>query len=197
MRGLVVAVLASVVGTAAAEPAKPPEAKPLPASAAPADIDATYANPHTQRGTTDLGVALGLFVADGVHDVAATVSAGRFVADQLALAASVTASTTRADGRTATLWAGLAEPSYHLELDTKTFGVLGMAVGAAYQSELGTSLAIAPRVGLEIVLGEHHVIAPMLAYQYIAYSAREARDDAALTALTSTLRFQLGYSVRW
>ncbi len=161
------------------------------------------ANPYdppselTEAGMTELGVGAGLWIADGVHDVAVTPSAGRFVADNLELAATFGLSHSKDAAATATIWSALVEPSYHVPLNPFASGVLGMAAGIAYQHTLGANLMIAPRVGLEVAFARHHIVSMSLAYSYLAHSAAQGRDDAALVALSSALRLTLGYAIRW
>lgn len=151
----------------------------------------------TEAGQLELGVALGLWVGDGVHDVAVTPSVGRFVADNLELAATFGVSHSKDEGTTATVWSALVEPSYHVPLNPFAFGVLGMAAGVAYQDALGVQLMVAPRVGLEVALSRHHIVSTALAYSYLTHSAAQGRDNASLVALTSALRITLAYAVRW
>ncbi|HEX4421762.1 MAG TPA: hypothetical protein VH165_27815 [Kofleriaceae bacterium] len=220
-----IADAAAAVGTAAApSPTTPPVPAPAPATPAPAPppvpapatpAPATPATPapgpaprpapnpydppseRTEASRLDLGVSIGLLVAHGVRDITVAPSAGRFVADNLELAAVASATTTQAAGQSATLWSALIEPSYHLPLNPTTFGVLGMAAGAAYQHTLGTGLIVAPRVGLSFAVGKVSILTTSLSYSYLTHSAAQARSDAALVALTSALRINFGYAVRW
>jgi hypothetical protein len=199
----------AAAGTAAApSPTTPPAPAPAPATPGPAAPSVTPApspapNPYdppserTEASRLDLGVSIGLLVAHGVRDITVAPSAGRFVADNLELAAVASATTTQAAGQSATLWSALIEPSYHLPLNPTTFGVLGMAAGAAYQHTLGTGLIVAPRVGLSFAVGSVSILTTSLSYAYLTHSAAQARSDAALVALTSALRINFGYAVRW
>jgi hypothetical protein len=176
--------------TDARKPEQPPGYGPQLPPPAPS-------NPHAETGLLDAGVTVGALIASGVRDVFVAPAFGRFVADNLDIAAVGAVSYTRSGDRSATLWAGLIEPSYHLELNPTTFAVLGMAVGVAYQHTLGTGLEVAPRVGLSFALGRLSVISTGVTYQYLTHSAADGRDDPAVVALTSALRVYLGYSLRW
>ena len=170
---------------------------PVAAEPAPELPPAYAANEHTEDGLVDLGVAVGLVVARDLRDVELAPAARWFVADNFALAAVADITTTRAADRSATLWAALVEPTYHLAIDPTAFVVFGMATGAAYEHTLGTSLEVAPRIGLDFALGRVSIISTGLSYAYLTHSAADVRDNAAIVALTSALRIQLGYSVRW
>jgi hypothetical protein len=154
-------------------------------------------NEHTRGDLLDLGVSLGLVVAHDVRDLDIAPAIRWFVAENFAIAAVAAVTSTRAADHSATLWSALAEPTYHVPLTPTTFAVFGMAVGAAYEHTLGTNLQVAPRLGLEFAVGRVSVVSTGFSYAYLTHSAADARDNAALVALTSALRIQLGYSVRW
>jgi hypothetical protein len=170
---------------------------PVRADPAPVQPPAYAENEHVQDGLIDLGVSVGLVVARDLRDIEIAPAARRFIAENFALAAVADITTTRAADHSATLWAALVEPTYHLAIAPTAFVVFGMATGAAYEHTLGTSLEVAPRIGLEFALGRINVISTGLSYAYLTHSAADVRDNAAIVALTSALRIQLGYSVRW
>ena len=174
--------------------ADPPAQPTAPAAAVrPSDDGAS----RVRDGLLEVGGAFGLLIAPGVRDVAVTVSAGRFVADNFELSAVGSVSNVKAAGQSATVWSTLIEPSYHLALGGPVFGVLGFAVGAAYEPTLGAGLAVAPRIGVSVGVGRSVVLTTALSYQYITHSAGDSRTEPALIALTTTLRVTIGVAVRW
>jgi hypothetical protein len=181
---------------ATTSPATTSPAPTSPATTSPAPTGPA-SNEHTQSGLIDLGASFGLLVASGVRDVTIAPSIGWFVADNVEVAAVASVTSVKAADQSATVWSTLVEPSYHLPLNATTFGVLGMAVGAAYEHTLGTGLAVAPRIGLSVAVGRHGVLTAALSYDYITHSAEHRRTEAALIAITSALRVHIGYAVRW
>ncbi|HET9626276.1 MAG TPA: hypothetical protein VFP84_33165 [Kofleriaceae bacterium] len=167
------------------------------AEPAPVQPPAYAENAHTRAGLIDVGATVGLLVAHDVRDVEVVPAVRWFVAESFAIAATASVTSTKAGDRSATLYGAYVEPSYHLELAPTTFAVIGMATGAAYERHLGTSLAIAPSLGLAFAVGRVSVISTALSYSYLTHSAADVRDNAALVALTSALRVHLGYAVRW
>jgi hypothetical protein len=167
------------------------------AEPAPVQPPAYDDNEHTRAGLIDVGAAVGLLVAHDVRDIDIAPAVRWFVAENFALATIVSFTNTKAGDRSATLYGALVEPSYHLALAPTTFAVFGMATGAAYERHLGTSLSIAPSLGVSFAVGRYHVISTALSYAYLTHSAADVRDNAALVALTSALRIHLGYAVRW
>jgi hypothetical protein len=152
---------------------------------------------YSRSGMLELGGSFGLLIASGVRDVAVAASLGRFVADNVELSAVAGVSDVKAADQSATVWSTLVEPSYHLPLGRTSWGVLGMGIGAAYEHTLGTGLAVAPRIGASFVVGGSSIVTTALSYEYITHSATESRTEAALIAVTSALRVNIGYAVRW
>jgi hypothetical protein len=177
----------------------------LASAASPASADPPLAPPSATRairgpidaGQTTLGGALGITATPDVRDVSAALAVGRFVADGFALSAITSVARVETDGRTATLWSMIAEPSYHLPLGRRTFGVLGMGVGMAYVKQLGAGFAVAPRIGASFALGRRSVVTPALAYEYVTHRALDRDAEPALVAVTGALRIQLGYAATW
>jgi hypothetical protein len=155
------------------------------------------ANDYGHAGQFELGGAFGVTVASDVRDLSGALSFGRFVADHLKLSATASVAHLQAGARSATLWSLLVEPSYHLRLDHRTFGVLCMGVGAAYEHQLGTGFAVAPRIGVNFLVGNRGVVTPALAYEYVTHRALNGAEDLAVAAVTGALRIQLGYATTW
>jgi hypothetical protein len=77
-----------------------------------------------------------------------------------------------------------------------------MGVGAAYVSQLGTGLAVAPRIGMDVMVGRSGILRPSLSYEYTTHDAKGMVDangnaDVTLVAISSALRFNIGYSAMW
>jgi hypothetical protein len=70
-------------------------------------------------------------------------------------------------------------------------------------SQLGTGLAVAPRVGMDFLVGRSGVLRPSLSYQYTTHDAMsngstdDGSADVTLVAVSSALRFNIGYSSMW
>src|SRR4051812_43688993 len=152
-RAIVIGLAALAAPIAHGEPA--PQSPYDPPQAPPS---ATPRTGYGHAGRFELGGAAGVSVTSDVRDVRAAPAIGWFVAERFELSAIASVANLKAGARSATLWSTLIEPSYHVALDAHTFGVLGMAVGVAYQRRLGTGLAVAPRIGLEFVVGRALVI---------------------------------------
>ena len=185
--GLVVLAPAGAHGEPAPQaPYDPPQAPP----------SATPRTGYGHAGRFELGGAGGVSVASDVRDVRVAPAIGWFVAERFELSAIASVAHLKAGAQSATLWSTLLEPSYHVALDDRTFGVLGMGIGVAYQRRLGTGLAVAPRIGLEFVVGRALVITPALAYDYVTHRALDD-GDVAVAGVTSALRLQLGLAASW
>ena len=122
--------------------------------------------------------------------------------DNFEISAILDVTNLKAGGDSATLFSALIEPSFHLPFNRSMFGFIGMGVGAAYASELGGGLAVAPRIGLEFLVGRSGILRPSLQYEYTTHDAMGSVDDegntnVTLVAISSALRFNIGYSTMW
>lgn len=181
-----------------------PPVEPSPAVAAPATDD-PLADPYLIRyasaGTFELGASAGLMIANGFRNVNISPMFGWFVSDQIELSAILGASNVKAGAQEATVYSALAEASYHTPFNPNTFGFLGLGVGGAYIDELGGGLAVVPRIGANVVVGDWGVLSPSLSYEYTTHSAKDISDEmpngVAMVALSSALRVNIGYTATW
>jgi hypothetical protein len=157
---------------------------------------------YGRAGVLELGGAAGLTMAQDIRALNLSPSIGWFLVDNVELSAILDVTNLKAAGNSATLFSALVEPSFHLPFNRSLFGFIGMGVGAAYTSELGTGLAVAPRIGVDVLVGRSGILRPSLSYEYTTHDAMGNVDDegnanVTLVAISSTLRFNLGYSVMW
>jgi hypothetical protein len=161
---------------------------------ADAPVEAAYG----QRGGFELGANAGLMLAPDFHNINVAPIFGWFVADNLELSAIVGVSNIQAGDDSSTVWSTYVEPSYHVPIDRSTLGFVGMGVGAAYVSELGAALAVAPRIGANVMVGERGVLTPSLSYEYTTHNVDpEEMKNVALVAVSSAVRLNIGYTSMW
>ncbi len=79
------------------------------------------------------------------------------------------------------------------------FVFAGMGLGASHVSSLGTGFAVAPRVGMNFMVGRSGVLTPSLSYQYttINTDTESMTGDVTVVALTSALQLNMGYTAMW
>jgi hypothetical protein len=157
---------------------------------------------YARAGVLELGGAAGLTLAQDIRAVNFSPSIGWFLVDNFEISAILDVTNLKAGGDSATLFSALIEPSFHLPFNRSMFGFIGMGVGAAYASELGGGLAVAPRIGLEFLVGRSGILRPSLQYEYTTHDAMGSVDDegntnVTLVAISSALRFNIGYSTMW
>lgn len=191
-----------------AEPAPAPAA--LPATR-PEDSDEIVDDtappappPYARAGLREAGASAGLALAQDLRAVNLSPSIGYYPRDNLELSGILDIANLKAgEGDSATMWSLLVEPSFHLPFNPTMYGFMGMGVGGAYVSELGSGMVVAPRVGLDFLIGRAGILRPSLAYQYTTHDVNGVVDpdtgtaNATLVAISSTLRFNLGYSTMW
>jgi hypothetical protein len=185
--------------TAAVEPA--PAANPEAANIPPA-APIIYAQPQTDEspfakaGVSELGASAGLMMSSKFRNVMIAPSFGYFVAEAIELSGIISVSNVKAMDQSSTTYTLLGEASYHVPINRYAFGFLGMGAGAAYESSLGTNLAIAPRLGAKLMIGDSGMITPSLQYMYISHSAM-LETATTTVAMTSAVTVNIGYSAFW
>lgn len=185
--------IATVQPAAAAAPGAVPATVPTGGSVEDALLGERR---YARQGLREIGGSAGLMLSGDLRNITLAPSIGWFIAESLELSVIASVTNVKADETSATMWAMLAEPSYHLPFNPISYGFIGMGVGAAYEEVLGAGLAVAPRVGANFLVGASGVLTPSLQYQYVTHNNAN-EDDAARTALTSALQFNFGYKAMW
>lgn len=157
---------------------------------------------YGRAGVLELGGAAGLTLAQDIRAVNFSPSIGWFLVDNFELSAILDVTNLKAGAESATLWSALLEPSFHIPFNRSMFGFFGMGVGAAYVSQLGAGAAVAPRIGMDFLVGRSGILRPSLSYEYTTHDAMGSVDengntDVTLVAISSALRFNIGYSTMW
>ena len=156
---------------------------------------------YGRPGVLELGGSAGLNIAPDFRNVNVSPTIGWFIADNLELSGILGVSNIKAGTETSTVWSALVEPSYHVPFNRTTFGFLGMGIGAAYVSPLGAGLAVAPRIGANVMVGRSGVLTPSLSYEYTTHDINSTptgqMQDITLLAVSSALRINIGYTAMW
>ncbi len=157
---------------------------------------------YGRAGVLELGGFLGLNAAQKVRDLNFSPMFGWFVVDNLEVSVIGTVADIKSGMDETTMWSALLEPSLHLPFNREVFGFLGMGVGAAYINNLGAGLAVAPRVGMNLMIGRSGILTPSLTYEYTTHNTDakagpNGTEDVTLVAISSALRVNVGYTVMW
>jgi len=156
---------------------------------------------YGRAGVLELGGYAGMMIAPGFRNVNVSPMLGWFVSDNIELSAILGLSNIKAGDESSTVWSALVEPSYHVPFNRTTFGFVGMGIGAAYVSGLGTGLAVAPRIGANVMVGRSGVLTPSLSYEYTTHNVETVSEDdmknITLVAVSSSLRINIGYTAMW
>ena len=153
---------------------------------------------YGRAGVLELGGSAGFTFASDYRQMNLSPSVGWFLADNLELSAILGISNIKAGDASATLWSALAEPSYHVPINRSMFGFLGLGIGAAHVTGRGTGFALAPRLGMNFMVGRSGVLTPALSYQYTTIESQmNGSTDTTVVELTSAVRFNVGYTAMW
>lgn len=151
---------------------------------------------YGRAGVLELGGSAGFLVAKNISSVQIAPSVGWFIADNFQLSGILNFNYASAEGNGVTTTSLLGEASYHLPFNRTIFGFLGIGLGPAYIEDSGVGFAVAPRLGMNVLVGRSGILSPSISFQY---TTQDAMDTASgtLIAVNSSLRANLGYTVMW
>lgn len=164
---------------------------------------------YARAGVLELGGSAGLTLADNFTQISFSPTIGWFFVDNLEISAilginyvSATVEVPDGAGGTneetadSTVVNFLIEPSYHLPFSDRLFGFLGVGVGLAYQDGPGAGFAVAPRLGVNVLVGRSGIFTPAITAVYQTTDAVSTPQGTVL-AVGSTFGMQAGYTVMW
>jgi hypothetical protein len=153
---------------------------------------------YGRAGVLELGGSAGLMIASDFRNINVSPSIGWFFADNMEVTGILSVSNLEVGDDSATIWSALAEPSYHFPFHRSMFVFGGIGLGASYVSELGTGLAVAPRLGLNMMIGRSSVLTPSVSYEYTTHDVDEDEmQNTSLVQVSSALRVNVGYTAMW
>ncbi len=177
---------------------RPPPASPMAAPNAMVVSQAGVGGPvaYGRTGVLELGGSMSFSTASDFTEFSLRPSLGWFLANNFEISGILGLTYANVAGVSGTDWSLLAEPSYHLPFNSMLFGFLGVGAGLSHISNAGTGLALAPRLGLNIMIGRSGILTPALFAQYTTTDSVET-PQGRLVAVTSSYGLQIGYTVMW
>jgi hypothetical protein len=148
------------------------------------------------KGVREMGISGGLMMSGKFRQLSIAPQIGWFFSDNMSLSAVVSLTNVEANEQSATTYAVIAEPAYHVPIGGMAFGFLGMGIGAAYIDTIGLGLAVVPRLGVKIRISEKGFLVPSLQYSYITRD-QMTENDLDTSSLTSAMMLNLGYNRMW
>ena len=152
---------------------------------------------YAEKNVFEMGGSLSIVRANAFTQIGAVPTFGWFFIDyvQVSLLPSVEyVKTAKSPGKSRL--ATLLESSFHVHVGGPVFAFFGAGAGAAYEKETGFGLAIAPRIGLNFLIGGSGVLKLAATYVYTA-TKRTAIEDGSTDPHTSTFGLQMGFTVAW
>lgn len=181
-------------------PVKPSESPARKGEAGATELPSVAGRPvrkFAQRNVLELGGSVSYIKSNAFTQVGATPSFGWFVIEyvQVSILPSVEYVKTFSSPGEAR-YSVLLEPSFHFVAVAPVFLFFGAGTGGVYEKETGMGLAIAPRTGIEVLIGGSGILKLATTYVYTA-TRRTAIEDGSTEPHTSTFGLQAGYSVAW
>lgn len=152
---------------------------------------------YARAGVLELGGALSFQSASDNIQLSVTPQIGHFITDNLELSLLGTVTYSELNKVHRTNVTVVVEPSVHLPIVDQLFVFAGAGVGVAYHQGLGTGVAVAPRVGFNMMVGRSGILTPAFNMNWSSNSVIETTNGTRLVAVHTTLGASLGYSVMW
>lgn len=156
---------------------------------------------YGRAGVLELGGAIGYSGAEDYTQFRATPSIGWFFADNLQLSFLPSLRYLELGGVDSLALTAVVEPSYHLPFNDTTFAFMGVGVGASAaenpaNGDMEAGLLIAPRLGMNFLVGRSGILSP---YFNVEYSTSEAfsTNQGTVVAVDIAWGANVGYTVMW
>lgn len=151
---------------------------------------------YGRPGVMELGGSFGLNAASDYRALSLTPSIGWFFVDNVEVSALLSVNSIKTGGETTTLLSALIEPSLHLPLNNALFLFGGVGFGMQHAEGPGTGFAVAPRIGLNMMVGRSGVFTPALNFNYSTTDAVQT-SQGTLLAVSMSYGLNAGYTVMW
>jgi hypothetical protein len=151
---------------------------------------------YARGGVLELGGAVSWSKVSDDNVLTVSPIFGWFVTDNVEISAIAQVSHSSDNNTSNTFFTGLIEPSLHVPVSNQAFVFGGMGVGAAYHKGSGTGVAIAPRVGVNVLVGRSGILTPSVTLNWSSNAAVQTERGTAL-AVNTTYGANIAYSVMW
>ena len=150
---------------------------------------------YARAGVIELGGGLSWTTSTPKSSFILTPQVGYFLLDNFQLSGLMRWTMA---GSTVEAITALVEPSGHLPLWDTLFAFAGLGVGASYRHGAKTGFAVAPRVGLNVLVGRSGIFTPSFSYT-LATNRSDLRAADGSRQLTSRNQFDInvGYAIMW
>lgn len=151
---------------------------------------------YARAGVLELGGSMNFTGASDFTNLTLAPSLGWFFTDNLEISAIMRLSHISAQGVEASFFSALVEPSLHIPLNDVVFVSGGLGAGLSWVDGPGLGFALAPRVGLNVMIGRSGILTPQLLLQYATHEAITT-PEGALLAVSVSYGAGIGYTVMW
>jgi len=186
------------------DPTPMPAAPTLPGGGVTEQAGVGGTQAYGRAGVLELGGSAGISAAAGTTILSLSPSVGWFFVDNLQLSGIFSVQHANTGAGSATNMLALVEPSYHLPITEKFFVFGGLGVGAGYvksgvvgTTDPGLGLALAPRLGVNILVGRSGILTPAATLAYSSSNAVQTTAGQTLIAVSTSFGANIGYTVMW
>ncbi len=170
-------------------------ARGMPAIAVTKEAGIGGTQAYGRAGVLELGGSAGLSLSGAFTQLSINPSVGWFFMNNFEISGILGLTYVHTDLSNNTVMSILAEPSYHLPFTDYLYGFLGVGAGISYaNSGSGAGFALAPRLGMNVIVGRSGILTPAFVMNY---STSETVSANAQTASHTSYGINIGYTVMW
>jgi hypothetical protein len=152
---------------------------------------------YARSGVLEFGGFIGLLLADELTQFTLSPSVGWFVVNNFELSLLLGLDMAETDVDSATFFTAMIEPSLHLPFTETVFGFFGVGTGVSVDDDQQAGFVMAPRLGLNILVGRSGILTPAVRYMWSATDTLELADGTDLIGIDTAVAFNLGWTVMW
>jgi hypothetical protein len=149
---------------------------------------------YGRAGVVELGGSASFTTATNLTSLSFSPSIGWFFQDNLELSGILGVQFSNVAGVGSTFVTALVEPSYHIPFSDSVFGFLGIGAGLGYATGAGAGFALAPRLGMNLLVGRSGILTPAAFFNYSTVDISGAGQGATLR-VNAAYGLQIGYTV--
>jgi hypothetical protein len=151
---------------------------------------------YSRAGVMELGGSLNFSAVGDAKTFSARPSIGYFFFNNWELSGILAWNQISNNGASTNFYSVLAEPSFHVPFNKTVFGFLGAGFGVSGGKDVDFGVALAPRAGMNFLVGRSGLFTPEISVQYSTSSA-VATPQGTVIAVNTSFNVGAGYTVMW
>jgi hypothetical protein len=144
---------------------------------------------YGHAGVVEIGGSAAFTGASNFTQISINPRVGYFLMDNIEISGILGLNHMSAPNFGNTMISLMVEPSAHVPMTHTMFGFAGLGVGPSYAEEGGLGVTVAPRLGLNFLVGRSGIVTPAL---HVQYNTQDAATTPMGTVVDTSTSYGLG-----